>query len=441
MAQSPHHFQRQNGERVWFMGDTAWALVTDSEPEQHNRASVERYLKNRAAQGFTAVHSMLLNEAGWGNVGGPPWNDLAAEQINPAYWQEADARIAFANAQGLTVGLALAWGRKRNTDDEPYAWGRFPSLDARLRYARYIAARYGAYDVYFLVSGEWHGEVNTRQSTEAAIRPEFIAIGDALKAANAHGRMIGIHPMTRGGSTREFNDTAWMSFGDYQQNYTDLNQRVLDSRKFNKPVVNSEYAYYLRDSNADGVVDKPHSSTVDDIRHATWDLVMGGAYVMTGFGSTYMGGNRHPTPFLPDDPKNEPWVKQIGIVKQFFTSLDWWKLEPHDELLACAAPRSKDRNRRGEANSKPREMDQAPATAYWCLADPGRQYVLYARGLKEPVTLSLTSPVRKFHVTQFDPRTGEARPLDALPDGAQFVYRAPDENDWLLVLRKAPPLD
>ncbi len=47
----------------------------------------------------------------------------------------------------------------------------FPDVEARKRYARYIAARYSAYDVYFIVSGEWHGEVRTRAAaTEEAVR-------------------------------------------------------------------------------------------------------------------------------------------------------------------------------------------------------------------------------------------------------------------------------
>jgi hypothetical protein len=436
MVGAPHHFQRQNGERIWFLGDTAWALLSDNEPKLHHRAAVEQYLKNRAGQGFTAVHLSLLSETAWGNAGGAPWTDLAAEQINPLYWQEADQRIAFANAQGLTVGLTLAWARKRTTAGELYAWGRFPSLEARLRYARYIAARYSAYNVYFLVSGEWHGEVGTRKSTQAAIRAEFVAIGDALKAADPHGRMIGIHPMDDEGSTREFNDTAWMSFGDYQQNYSALHQRVLDSRRFNKPVVNGEYAYFLRDRGGHGVVDKPHSYTVDDIRHATWDIVMGGAYVVTGFGSTYMGGNRHPTPFLPDDPKNEPWVEQIGLVKTFFTSLDWWKLAPHDELLLCPTPRSADRSGLVEVNGRQQERVQAPATTYWCLAEPGREYVIYTRCLKAPLTVELGEAPTRLQATQFDPRSGQRTELSPATVRHEFQFLPPDEQDWLLVLEQ-----
>ncbi|MEZ0259270.1 MAG: DUF4038 domain-containing protein [Chthoniobacter sp.] len=431
MVGAPPHFQYQNGEHVWFMGDTAWALFTDDAQKEHNRATAEHYLRNRAAQGFNVVHSMLLSEAGWGNAGGPPWLDLSKEQINPAYWQEVDSRLAFANAQGLTVGLALAWGEK--SGKEKFPWGRFSNLEARQRYARYIGARYGAYDVYFLVSGEWHGEVRSRKSTEDVLRREFFGLGDSLRAADPQGRMMGIHPMTRNGSVREFNAAAWMSFGDYQQNYTDLHGRILESRRSDKPVVNGEYAYFLRDQNGDGIVDKPHSETVDTIRHATWDITMGGGYFVTGFGSTYMGGYRHPTAFLPDDPKNQPWVDQCSCIKRLFSSLDYWKLVPHDELLTSSIPRA-ERQSQDAATSERRAGEKTPLIANWCLAEPGRQYLLYTRGLKAPVRLALDSRGGPWKIIQFDPRTGERKPLGSTTNREHFEYLPPDEQDWVVIL-------
>ncbi len=211
-----------------------------------NKEAFCRSLEARAGQGFSAIHSMLLSEAGWGNAGGPPWQDLGAERINPADWQEVDGRLASANGQGLVVGLALA-------------------------------------------------EARTRPAPEGEVRREFVAIGDALHAADPHGRMIAIHPMTSGGSVREFSEAAWMALGDYQQNYHDLHERILQSRSFNKPVVNSEYGYHLRDQDGDGVPDKDNSTSLEAIRHATWDVVMAGGYVVTGFETCNESRRESPT--------------------------------------------------------------------------------------------------------------------------------------------------
>jgi hypothetical protein len=49
MEDFPLHFQYQNGQPMWFLGDTAWALFTDSTEEKHDRAAAEKYLRTRAA--------------------------------------------------------------------------------------------------------------------------------------------------------------------------------------------------------------------------------------------------------------------------------------------------------------------------------------------------------------------------------------------------------
>jgi hypothetical protein len=390
------HFERQDGTPFWFLGDTAWALYYDNADEKYDRAAALAYIEARAAQGFNVLHSSLLSELGWGNRGGMPFDNIGAQKINPAYFQEVDLRLAHANSRGIVCGLALAWADKRKT--EPFAWRRFADVEARKRYARYIAARYSAYDTYFLVSGEWHGEIRTRGSDEPTIKQEFIDIGDALHSADPHNRMIGIHPMTSLGSVREFVGAAkWMTFGDYQQNYRDLHARVLESRKTNKPVVNSEYGYHLRDQSGDGIPDKDNSTSLAAIRNATWDIVMAGGYVVTGFGTTYLGGGRDPGPFDLTAAKNKAWEEQIGHIQAIFGQMEWWKLQPHDELLSCQTPRGKD--------SREFNHIAPPHETYWCLAEPGRQYLIYARGLKSSVIVSTPVPLGRLTAALINPRT------------------------------------
>lgn len=408
---APGHFARQNGTPVWFMGDTAWAYFTDSSEDNHHRPQAEYYAKKRASQGFNVIHSMLLSEQGVGNQNGLPFEQIGAERINPAYWREVDERLAFANRQGLTVGLALAWGDKRKV--EPFAWSRFPGLEARRRYARYIAARYSAFDVYFLVSGEWNAEARTRaNTTEDQLFREFVSIGDALAAADPHHRMIGIHPMARHGSVREFASARWMSFADYQQNYRDLHGRVLLSRYLPGPVVNGEYGYHLRDADGDGRPDKSNSRSAAEMRFASWDIAMAGGYVVTGFGTTYFGGHRDPGPFDVDAPKNRDWEEQIGHLRKFFTSLEWWKFIPADSLVSSP-----------------------PKTTCWAMAIPGEAYIVYLRGARLPVSLEPGARARAYSIRQFNPRTGEFISLAGARVSTRYEYRAPDEQDWVVLLQ------
>jgi hypothetical protein len=428
-ARWPSHFERQSGAPFWFLGDTAWAYVTDIPEEKHDRAKAEEFVKTRAAQGFNAIHIMLLSEGGDGNSGGPPWNDIAAERLNPAYFHEADRRIAFANGQGLTVGIAIAWGDKGR--GEKYPWRKIPNPEARKRYARYATARFAAYDSYFLVSGEWHGELRTRtgESEENVFR-EFVDLGNAVAAADPHRRMIGIHPMNAHGSVREFASAPWMSFADYQQNYQRLHYRTVLSRSLRGPVVNSEYAYFLRDQDEDGQTDKANSYTVEDIRFSSWDVAMGGGYLVNGFGSTYFGGRRHPGPFDLNPAKNGVWETQIGHIKKFFERTEWWKLIPADEALSSATPRGEDRRAPitvGQAGTQQRP----PAATYWALADPGREYAIYVRGVSGPVKLELAARERKYRIRTFNPRTGDFSAASEQVVKNAYEFRPPDANDWL----------
>ena len=428
----PRHFQRQDGSPFWFLGDTAWALYTDSQVERHDRETAVKYVDARAEQGFNVLHSMLLSEAGWGNRGGPPFHDMTSQQINPGYWQEVDWRVAHVNRRGMVAGLAVAWGDKRKV--EPYAWRKFPSLESRKRYARYIAARYSAFDVYFIVSGEWHAEIKTRQDvTEESVRRQFVAIGDALAEADPHQRMVAIHPMTRHGSVREFVGTRWMAFGDYQQNYRELHARILQSRPSRLPVVNSEYAYFLRDSNDDRLVDKDNSIDADTIRHATWDIAMAGGYVVAGFGTTYFGGHRDPGPFDVDATKNDVWEQQVQHVRTLLTSLEWWNLEPADDSISADHPRGADRTHRASRAGRRASVTVPPQATYWMMADEGHTYVAYVRGHTGPYQLKVSPG--EYQVRPYDPRTGDFQPPSQIKTGETHTYRPPDSRDWVLVLQ------
>jgi uncharacterized protein DUF4038/uncharacterized protein DUF5060 len=438
MAGSPRHFQYQNGERMWFMGDTAWAYVTNSERDNHFGEQARRYAAIRASQGFNVIHTMMLSEHGVGNDGGLPFTDLADGKINPAYWQEVDRRIAHANSNGLVVGLVIAWGDKQKK--EPFAWRMFPGPEARLRYARFMAARYSAYAVYFLVSGEWHAEIRTRPASSKSVFEEFVAIGDELDAADPHGRMIGIHPMTAAGTVREYNSASWMSFGDYQQNYRDLHRRIAVSTYLDGPVVNSEYGYYLRDASGNGKPDKSNSLSVDDMRDSSWDITTAGGYLVTGFGTTYFGGHRDPGPFDVDAAKNDDWEEQIGYIKSFFEQIDYWRLMPADSLLECATPRSNDRREKVDRGDRTITVIRPPVTTYWAMTIPGETYVIYGRGLVTPIRLTLDSRAGAFRARHYNPRTGQFTSQGIVdPSGSEdfYTYAPPTEADWLILLERA----
>ncbi|MDY6939120.1 MAG: DUF4038 domain-containing protein [Cyanobacteriota bacterium] len=394
-ASHPHHFEREDGTPFWLFGDTNWSLVSTDDRENLDREAVKHYIDVRAEQQFNYIHTNLLVDD---NDGGAAFKSYANETINPAFWQEVDARLQYAHDRDIMVMLFLAWAKDGAVGD----WRQFPSDEARLRYARYIVARYSAYNVAFNVAGEWN---------EYGPKSMYQDLANEIVRSDPHDRTIGIHPGEASFSVAQFATEDWMSFSDFQQSYRRLRQRVLDAREQPKPVINSEYAYYLRDKNGDGRVDKPNSRDVDDIRHASWDIAMAGGYFVTGWGTTYFGGRRDPDTFNVDTPRNDDWEEQVQHVKTFFTGLNWWELEPVDDRL------------------------EGRGTKY-LLANPGEQYAVYVRDANGEVSLTLDAADngKTYSIRQFDPRSGEYTNLDDATAGDAIVLTPPDEQDWLFVL-------
>jgi len=105
-------------------------------------------------------------------------------------------------------------------------------------------------------------------------------------------------------------------------------------------------------------------------------------------------------------------LKGYGHMVDFFTSFEWWKTEPHDELVNNGA---------------------------YCLAQPGEIYAVYLpRG--GDVTLQLQAG--DYQANWFSAFTGEkvALPLVTASAGAPWTSpKAPDRQDWALLLERRRP--
>ena len=90
----------------------------------------------------------------------------------------------------------------------------------------------------------------------------------------------------------------------------------------------------------------------------------------------------------------------------FFTSFEWWKTEPRDDLVDNGA---------------------------FCLAEPGKLYAVYLPyGGKVTVRLN---PGR-YQASWFNARTGQTSPAPIADGLAWTSPPAPDSGDWALLLRR-----
>gem|GEM_PF-5410702 len=182
-AATPHHLEYQDAAVFWLFRDTNFGMMADNSAENSERSTIQSYISLRASQGFNLTHAELMNHGGWSaNTGGNPLASYMNETINPAHWQEVDGRVGDLNAAGITASLFLAWN---NSDPAPPSWKSFASDAARLRCARYIVARYSAFNVLFVVVGEWQ--------ESGPYAPLYGAVGSQMAADDPHDRPIAIH--------------------------------------------------------------------------------------------------------------------------------------------------------------------------------------------------------------------------------------------------------
>jgi len=134
---------------------------------------------------------------------------------------------------------------------------------------------------------------------------------------------------------------------------------------------------------------------------------MGGGYFVTGFGTTYFGGRREVGPFLVDNPKHKDAVSDLDHLHTFFTSLRWWRLEPHDERVTANG---------GYA---------------YCLADADKTWVVYFAGGQGA---SLKTNGGEYSLWRYDPRTGQSAELPAAA-GESVQLVAPDSQDWVFLVK------
>jgi Putative collagen-binding domain of a collagenase len=171
------------------------------------------------------------------------------------------------------------------------------------------------------------------------------------------------------------------------------------------PQMNEEYGY--EDHYPSWAPYKAPFASADADRRAAWEMSMAGCYQTTG--ETAKRG----TGVAPDTGGG--WVNGRGDetmimlrgyahMVHFFTGFEWWKAEPHDELVDNGA---------------------------FCLAETGKLYVVYLpRGGNAIVKVQ---PGR-YEVRWFNPRTGEFSKAGIAEGSTWTSPVAADSEDWVLLL-------
>ncbi len=408
----PWHFIWEGtGEHYFFNGTTAFLLM-GWQDERVIRDSIDR-LHRLKVNRMRVLLGGGRSASFWGEPIIPngefqpylnPWiamrpNDLSQPdfdytRFNVAYWQKFERMLRHARQQDMVISVIFDW------NDSPV----HPAADSEdeHRYFHYAVNRLSAFSN---VTWDLGDDISSYRSLDWSHRT-----GTLLHQWDPYHHLATDHPVDNKHQDRM---AEWFSFTSFQEWRRPLHQWMLDQRKNQVktgriiPQTNEEYGYeehYPKWSPS-----YPDGSSTNANRRVAWEIAMAGTYQTTG--ETAKRG----TGVWPDTGGG--WVNGRGddtmvmlqgyaYMVDFFTSFEWWKADPHDELVNHGA---------------------------YCLAEPGRVYAVYLQNGGD-VMVKLTPG--RYQASWFNPRTGKTTSLPAADGLVWTSPRAPDSGDWALLLRK-----
>ena len=407
----PWHFIWEGTQDHYFFHGTTAFWLMGWRDERVIRSSLERLRRlkiNRVRVLLGGRSSMMygepaMNTAEW-SMFLSPWPAEKADDFfhpgfdytcfRPEHWQRFERMLAFAQEKNIVISVIfdIADGKIH-----PPA-----GSEEERRYFRYAAARLAAFsNITWDLGDDLDSFRDDRWAHET---------GTLLQGWDPYRHLATSHPVHR-----EHQDRAsdWFGFTSIQDWSRDQHALMLAERQLQIksgriiPQANEEYGY---EDHYPLWAPAPPADSAETLRRTAWDIAMAGAYGTAGetarrgvgiwpdTGGGWMNGRSDDTTTM---------LAGYAHMVDFLTSFDWWKTEPHDELVDA-------RN--------------------WCLAEPGQTYAVYLPNARK-VTIRLLAG--RYLAHWFDPLTGETIPI-GMAEGPEWTSPpAPGRNDWALLLRKS----
>jgi hypothetical protein len=315
-------------------------------------------------------------------------------RFDPSYWQRFERMLLTARDRDMIISVVM----------EISVSGANPvaGSEDELRFFRYALARLSAFSNITWDLGDdldsFRDEKWTRQ------------MGSLLHQEDPYRHLATSHPIHP-----EHQDRAadWFGFTSIQDWSRRQHQLMLEQRQIQLktgriiPQSNEEYGY---EDHYPRWAPEPPGDSAETLRRVAWDIAMAGAYG-TGAESCRRGVN-----IWPDTGGG--WIngrgddtmvmfRGYGHMVDFFTSFDWWKTEPHDELVNNGA---------------------------YCLAQPGQIYAVY---LPKGGNATIKLESGRYAADWFDPQTGDRFSAGTATAPEWKCPDAPGLNDWALLLKRA----
>lgn len=411
---SNHRFlQQADATPFLWLSDTAWNGALKSQPKDW-----DTYLADRRAKGFSVIQFVMTqwiasSGNGEGRLAYQNWKRIC---IDPTFYQWMDDRIRAVNDHGLVAAPVMLWAAPWNELAKYTNPGNSLDETQLVKLARYMVARYAAYQVIWILAGDGDYRGEASELWKHVARAAF---GDQPS------RLVTTHPAGHMWVGKEFGSEPWYSILGYQSGYGDgpkdfqwHTQGPPATEWQNEPVhpIIDLEANYEGHLSSEGVPFDRRSVR----RSAYWALLVSPT---TGF--TYGAHGIWSWEISPAIPMNhggtgmaQPWFEAMKFpgstdmkhVRDFFSSLEWWTLRPAPSLVV----------------EQPGDRDSAEFVAL-ARSEKGSYAVLYMPvGQHTRINVSELAPSAV--VRWFNPRTGVWS--NPVPVGSDGSIVAPDSNDW-----------
>jgi len=315
------------------------------------------------------------------------------KRFNFSYWQKFERMLKHACVKDMIISVIFGWN---DTPVHPVAG----SEDER-RYFGYAVARLGGYSNVTWDLGDDLDSFRSEAWTHAT--------GTMLYNLDPYHHLATSHPAAD--NQHQDKISAWFGMTSFQQWERPLHGWMLEQRRLQAetrriiPQVNEEYGY--EDHYPQWAPYRAPAASADANRRAAWEITMAGCYQTAG--ETAKRG----TGIAPDTGGG--WVngrgddtmvlfKGYAHMMNFFTSFEWWKADPHDELVNNGS---------------------------LCLADLNKRYVVY---LPHGGKVTIRLETGRYEAKWFNPRNAEYSTMPPAEGPIWTSAAAPDRDDWVLTL-------
>ncbi len=363
--QSPYTLSYSNGIPAWIWGNTAYEILA---PACKGDVDVwHRFVDESKAHGMGKLRILVTM---W-NFGASyrdyesaryyPWLDCTVEKptfkaFNAAYWDRLDEVVRYLKDRDMVAELILFPDYCRNPQmSDPGLIDM--TAEEEFLYTRYAIARYAAFpNVIWCLGNEWNIFDSLRTRFGGPVPKEWAeTLGNFVRTIDPYigsaGRLLSIHSKTY--IAFPFISSNWpthfvLQYGKrnkdgFVRGHDWGNAGIVRNLGHKKPVFNDEYAY-------DGEAGPPFVISREMARKAAWGVAIAGGY------GTYAEWHE-PAPGSGTAVWHEyPSQDDIRMLHQLMTSVDYRHMAAHNELI----------------------LDKPKNTGAYLLANPGREYLMYA---------------------------------------------------------------